>query len=232
MSEAHVRAATPADVESIFAVKRDLMIAPGAPAMARGGFLLGSSREQYAFFIRHANVLVLEAKGRVQGFAVTLPDEILRQSDLWMRREQIDWQESLGSSPEDAALFADLLTGRIGYFEQLALLPFAPLRIYAPAFALCAALELLRSGHRHIFTTVVAGPLPNPAPLPLLRIIGARRLGRISEAYPEIGAIQSDVYHLDTARWNFGVGPESPLFTLRERIARMVRSLRGDDELV
>jgi len=230
MSEARVRPATLADVDSIFAVKRDLMIAPNAQAMARGGFLLGSSREQYAFFITHANVLVLEADGRVQGFTVTLPDEILRQSDLWTRREQINWQESLGSSPEDVSLFAELsnalVTGRIGYFEQLALLPFAPLRIYAPAFALCAALDLKLRGHRHIFTTVVAGPVANPAPLPLLRIIGARRLGSIHEKYPDVGAIQSDIYHLDCARWNFGVGPDSPLFSLRERIARMVDNLR------
>jgi hypothetical protein len=228
--EARVRSATAADVESIFAVKRDLMIAPGAQAMARGGFLLGSSREQYAFFIAHASVLVLEADGRVQGFSVTLPDEVLRKSDLWARREQIDWQDTLGTSPDDASLFADLLTGRIGYFEQLALLPFAPLRIYAPAFALCAAIDLARSGHRHIFTTVVAGPVANPAPLPLLRIIGARRLGTLFEEYPEVGGIQSDIYHLDTARWNFGVGPDSPLFSLRERIARTVRQLRGHDD--
>lgn len=232
MIDARVRPATLDDVEAIFAVKRDLMITPGTQAMAmsRGGFLLGSSREQYASFITNASVLVLEAGGRVQGFSVTLPDEVLRKSDLWTRREQIDWQESLGSSPEDASLFADLLTGRIGYFEQLALLPFAPLRIYAPAFALCAALDLARSGHRHIFTTVVAGPVANPAPLPLLRIIGARRLGRIREEYPDVGAILSDIYHLDTARWNFGVGPDSPLFALRQRIARMVRTLRGRDD--
>lgn len=224
---ARLRRATASDVDTLVEIKRQLMIAPGATSLSRGGFLLGSSAEKYAFFVEKAHVLLLEGDGRALGFSVTLPDAVLRESDLWQRREHISFDDVLGSSPDDASLFAEILSGRIGYFEQLALLPIAPLRLYAPAFALCAALDLLDSGHRHLFATVVSAPVANLAPLPFLRIIGARKLGSIAEDYPEVGHITSDLYHLDTARWNYGVGPDSPLHPLRQRIARMVESLRA-----
>ena len=99
------------------------------------------------------------------------------------------------------------------------------LRIYAPAFALAAALELADSGHRHIFLTVVSAPWPNLAPLPFLRILGAQRVGRIAEEYPEVGAITSDIYHLDTQTWTYRVGPGNPS-TLRERIRKTVSALQ------
>lgn len=225
MRGARIRTAALADVESILAVKRALMIAPGAEVLSQGGFLLGSSREQYEFFIEKANVLVLEASGRLFGFSVTLPDHLLRQSDLWVRAARINWQ--LESPADGVPSLLEILSSRVGYFEQLALLRFPSLRVYAPAFALAAALDLAESGHRHIFMTVVSSPVPNLAPLPLLRIIGAHRLGSIMEEYPEVGSITSDIYHLDTLNWNFGVGPESPLFGLRERVANTTAMLRG-----
>src|SRR6185436_8571307 len=132
--------ATPADVATLVAIKRQLMIVPspgpGTADLSRGGFLLGSSAEQYAYFIEQANVLLLEGDGRPLGFAVTFPDELLRKSDLWTRREHINFDAALGDSPDDAALMVEILSGRIGYFEQLALLPIPSLRLYAPAFAL------------------------------------------------------------------------------------------------
>lgn len=222
--EPRIRPATLADIDAIVEVKRALMIAPGADALSHGGFLLGSSREQYAYFIEHANVLLLQAGDRVLGFAVTLPDPVLRGSDLWARAAQIQWtlDENSAASPS----LIEILAGRVGYFEQLACLRFQNMRIYAPAFALAAALDLAESGHRHIFMTVVSAPVANLAPLPFLRMIGATRLGCIAEEYPEVGAITSDIYHLDTARWNYGVGPDSPLFGLRQRVAGTIATLR------
>lgn len=229
MTEPRIRTATAADVEAILLAKRELMIAPGTAALSHGGFLLGSSRAQYEFFIAKANVLVLEAEDRLLGFSVTLPDPLLRASDLWARAARIDWEAA--SAAEGAPNLLAIMASRLGYFEQLAFLRFPNMRIYAPAFALAAALQLAETGHQHIFMTVVKKPVANLAPLPFLRIIGAHRLGSIAEEYPEVGVITSDIYHLDTERWNFGVGPGSPLFALRERIARTLAALRNKPSL-
>lgn len=220
-----LRRATLADIDAICAVKRSLMIAPGTPALHGGGFLLGSSPDRYAFYIEQAHVSLLEADGRLLGFAITLPDPLLRQSELWSRAERIDWQSDPSDRP--GLDLAAILSSRIGYFEQLALLRIDNLRIYAPAFALAAALELADSGHRHIFLTVVSAPWPNLAPLPFLRILGAQRVGRIAEEYPEVGAITSDIYQLDTQTWTYGVGPGDPLHALRERIRKTVTALQS-----
>lgn len=222
--EPRIRPATLADVDALLGLKRALMIAPGADLLSRGGFLLGSSREQYADFIARANVLLLEASDRLLGFAVTLPDPVLRQSELWARAEHIRWTDA--DPPDAGPNLLEILASRVGYFEQLAFLPAANLRIYAPAFALAAALDLAASDHRHIFMTVVSAPVANLAPLPFLRIIGARRLGSIAEEYPDVGAITSDIYHLDTQRWNYSIGPDNPLYRLRQRVAHTVAMLR------
>lgn len=223
--EPRIRRATRADVDALVAVKRALMIPPGAEALSHGGFLLGSSREQYESFIENANVLLLEAEDRPLGFAVTLPDPLLRESELWARAAAIEWApDGLTSDMPD---LAEIMASRIGYFEQLAFLRFPGVRIYAPAFALAAALDLAETGHQHIFLTVVSAPIANLAPLPFLRILGAARIGRIAEEYPEVGRITSDLYHLDTRRWNYGVGPDSPLFRLRERVAQTITTLRN-----
>lgn len=229
--EPRIRRATRADVDSLVAVKRALMIPPGTEALSHGGFLLGSSREQYEFFVENANVLVLEAReaegadARLLGFAVTLPDPLLRKSELWARAAAIEWApDGITTGMPD---LAEILASRIGYFEQLAFLRFPGVRMYAPAFALAAALDLAETGHQHIFMTVVSAPIANLAPLPFLRILGAERIGRIAEEYPEVGRITSDLYHLDTRRWNYGVGADSPLFRLRERVTQTLTTLRN-----
>lgn len=226
-----IRRATRADVDALVAVKRALWIPPGAQALSHGGFLLGSSREQYESFIENANVLVLEepespgADARLLGFAVTLPDALLRQSELWSRAAAVEWaSDGIATDMPD---LAEMLAARIGYFEQLAFLRFPGARIYAPAFALAAALDLAETGHQHIFLTVVSAPIANLAPLPFLRILGATRIGRIAEEYPEVGRITSDLYHLDTRRWNYSVGSDSPLFRLRERVVQTIATLRN-----
>src|SRR5262245_41557001 len=105
---ARLRRATPADVATLVDIKRQLMIGPGTAELSRGGFLLGSSAEQYARFIDEANVLLLEGDGRALGFAVTFPDALLRKSDLWQRREHIRLDEALGDSADDASLLVEI----------------------------------------------------------------------------------------------------------------------------
>ncbi len=178
----------------MLAVKARLVLQPADPAGSspRGGFLLGSSPEQYAFFIRHASVFVLEdvAENQIAGFAVTLPDEVLRATGLWARRRLIEWR---------AGAWDEIERGRVGYFEQLAVLPERRYKIYAPALALAALKALLDTGHEHLFATVVREPVHNRASLRMLEAIGAHRVGQIDESYEEAGQILSDVYYLHAA---------------------------------
>jgi len=206
-----LRRAVEADVSGMVVVKEQLRIAPGGGPP--GGFLLGSSPEQYAFFVANANAYVLEdAKRGLVGFAITLPDEVLRMTDVWARRREIDWEGDGWERFE---------TERVGYFEQLAVLPGCQYRIAAAALALRALTDLLADSHRHVFATAVSAPFNNLASRRLLDAIRARRVGRIDETYPDVGRIVSDVYHLDRSRPD----PDDPLTT--SRVARRLASYAG-----
>lgn len=186
MSErARIRRATQADAEAILAVKRALALPPDAREAPRGGFLLGASLQGYRALIDAADVWVLQGMDdAVAGFAVLLPEPVLRASELWSRREAIRWEAPSGwTPPEDG----------VCYFDQLAILPQARMR--APEMALTALRAAVQSGHQHLFATVVTHPVQNTASLPLLRALGARRAGRVDEEYEGVGRIVSDVYH-------------------------------------
>jgi len=214
-----LRRAQPADAEAIFALKNRLRISPASGASARGGFLLGVSLARYAELIAHANVLVLEGGGAagahdnrpLLGFSVTLPDRVLRRSPLWARRDAIVWSAGPPAFADDAP---------VGYFDQIACAPGSTSRLGAPALALCALLDLLSTGHQHVFATVVRAPVHNLAALRMLAAVGARQVGQLREDYEDLPDLRSDVYHLDcssdaaAAPWN-----DTPL---GRRIARMI----------
>lgn len=185
-----IRRARLDDLEGMLAIKHALRMDAGSDTTVRGGFLLGSSREQYRLFIEHASVMVLEdgAGEMLAGFAIALPDPIVRGSDLWARREVIAWKEFDPTPVEHEP---------IAYFEQLAILPERRYMLYAPALALAALQPLLDAGHRHLFATVVKEPIHNLAAVPLLAGMGARMVGEIDEEYDGVGRIVSELYYLD-----------------------------------
>lgn len=180
-----IRRATQADAEAVLAVKRALALPPDARQAPQGGFLLGSSLQQYRALIEVADVWVLhDTAGAVAGFAVLLPDAVLRASELWARRAAIRWEAPPGWTPPATD---------VCYFDQLAILPTARMR--APELALTALRGAVRSGHQHLFATVVVHPLQNTASLALLRALGARRVGSVDEEYDGVGRIVSDLYY-------------------------------------
>lgn len=196
-----IRRATIKDIDAMLLIKERLAMPADAGTTAAGGFLLGATREGYQMLVAHANVLLLEDResGEIGGLAVTIPDPLLRASDLWARREMIvreddgrdeDFWEKIESSP-------------IGYFDQLAVLPDRRYRLFAPALAMAAFTDLVESGHRHIFATIVREPVHNLAAIPFLEGAGGRIIGSIDEHYPSIGRILSTLYHIDatTPQW-------------------------------
>ena len=229
-----LRRATLADIEAMLGVKSQLSLAPRQPAATSnasalpatntslaGGFLLGSSADQSAFFIEHANVIVLEdaAQKSLIGFAVTLRDAVLRSTDVWTRRSMIEWSGEAG----EQIVWQEIEDKLIGYFEQLAILPARRYKVYAPALAFAALLELLHSNHEHVFTTVVREPVRNLASLPMLKAVGAKHVGYINEEYEFVARILSDVYHLDCSQPT----TRERLFSsaLSRKITRMMKRL-------
>jgi ribosomal protein S18 acetylase RimI-like enzyme len=180
---ARIRPAGPGDLAAIVAIKEALGFAPGSPR-PRGGFLLGCPPERYSALIAAGCVLVLEQEGRVAGFAVALPDPLLRSSDLWARRSLIRWRDREGEPPPGEP---------IAYFDQLALAPWAS-RLGAAPLALAAVSRLAEAGHARLYATTLETPIRNPAALPLLRGFGARVVGSVTEHYEGVGEVVSDLH--------------------------------------
>lgn len=184
MSDLRLRRAQWGDVAGLMRVKAALPLEGGG----RGGFLLGSSEAGYRALIGGAHVLVLERGNEVQGFATSLPDAALQASDFWSRRAAIRFT---GLDP------ASLASRRLGYFDQLAVLPDPRLARWAPVLGFAALTWLIQDGCEHVFATTVTRPVVNPAALTLLRAVGATRVGEIEEVYDGVGRVISTVHHLE-----------------------------------
>lgn len=85
-----LRRARKGDESALYRVKKGLPITLASGETTRVGFLLGSSVETYRFFIERALVDVFENKGEIVGFAVVLPDDLLRKSEIWQRKNEIE----------------------------------------------------------------------------------------------------------------------------------------------
>lgn len=193
-----IRPARAGDLPAIVAIKEALGFAPGT-RRPRGGFLLGCAPERYSALIDAECVLVLEQEGRIAGFAVALPDPLLRESELWARRSLIRWREKEGEPLPDEP---------IAYFDQLALAPWAS-RLWAAPLALAATCRLAEARHIWLYATTLQAPIRNPAALPFLRGFGARVVGTVTEHYESVGEVVSDLHRapLSTALAALQSGP-------------------------
>ena len=215
----HLRAARPDDLEAILSVKQRLRLPPDAAGPApRGGFLLGTSPAQYARMIASGRTHVLTDHDLVVGFTAALADADLRASDLWQRRGQID----LG---EHAALLPTLERLPLAYLDQLALLPDPKYRLCGALLAYHAVAALFAEGCAVVITTVVATPTRNLASRPLLAAVGAMQVGCIAEQHPEVGAISSDVFVVQSAALDPEAQDDPRRRTRLRRLAALSRAL-------
>ena len=190
------------------AIRESLRLRPGS-AVPRGGFLLGCSEVRYRALVQAADVLVLEVGRQVAGFAVTLPDAVLRASELWARRGRIFWHAGHGEPPAHE---------RIAYFDQLALAPTAS-RLYGPVLALAALRGVADHGHRRVYATTLRAPMRNRAALALIESVGGRLVGHVTEQYEDVGEVTSDLHEIAL--------PEALAAALATTVgARTVSSLR------
>lgn len=149
------------------------------------GFLLGTSEEMYAFYVSNASCMVAEKDREITGFGIILPDAMIRNSELWKKKDDVDWKIDIGYYAQQ----------QLGYIEQLAFLP--GYRFYAAELAAVMLKETFDSGVKSVFTTTVKQPFENRAALPLIRTAGGLYAGNIDEYYPEYGHINSDIYVIE-----------------------------------
>ena len=197
---ASLRRGTLSDLDAVLAIKRALPM-PQAEhgATNSGGFLLGSDERTYAELLAVARVWLLEVDGAAVGFSVTLPDAVLRASPVWARKDQIAWTPDFDPIPS--------LALRIGYFDQLAVLPRLRSRYWGAALALRALAELIEDEeHELVLTTTVLAPIVNRAALPYLARVGARTVGQLAETYAGVGAIVSAIHVIEANRYREHVG--------------------------
>jgi hypothetical protein len=183
-----IRKARLEDIAGMMAVKVTLPM-PRGVSTTQGGFLLGTSEEQYGRFIAYDQCLVLEdvQDQKVVGFAIVMGDQSLRKSELWQKQAIIQW---------DVPFEPEILDRSLCYFEQLAILPVSSCRYYAALLAYESVRQAIANGAELLFTTVVHYPIQNQAVLSFLNGAGARKVGKVPEVYPAVGALVSSLYML------------------------------------
>jgi ribosomal protein S18 acetylase RimI-like enzyme len=185
--EVELRRGGPDDVEDMLAIKRALPMSREGPSTRRGGFILGTDLAGYHQLVTVGRVWLLRLEGRTVGYSTAYPDSVLRASELWSRRERIDWD---GFDP------GTIIDHPVALLDQLAVLPGSRPRFYGTALALRTMLDLL-GDHRNVLTTVVHAPVRNVAALAFVHRLGGRLVGELGEHYPEVGEIRSGLYCFD-----------------------------------
>lgn len=188
-----IRDTAPRDARGIFEVKEQIRLPAGAEGDPQGGFLLGTSLEQYDFFIANDLVIVAEDTDadKIVGFAIVLNHESVMDSVLWQRAQEVRWEPEFEKQFDGA---------RVSFFEQLGFLPDDAYRVYSKYVAF-AGVQRAFENHAHLFTTIVRYPIYNRAALSFIRVVGFEQVGLHDEVYPEYGRIVSEVYHLERAKF-------------------------------
>ena len=209
-----LRRARLSDAEGFFRVKKSLPMPLESHETARGGFLLGTNVETYRFFIENAIVNVLEKDEKIVGFAIILPDNLLRNSEIWQRKDQINWEDFTVEKFENKP---------VCYFEQLAILPNAEYRFFGVALAYLTLTQSFKY-HEAMFATIVKEPIFNQASIAFLENIGGCCVGTVDEFLPEFGNLVSKVYFVDRKVF----AEKTANHRIMKKIERQLRAINED----
>lgn len=182
-----IRKAVPKDALAMVAIKNQLPLNFADGSVSTGGFLLGTDAATYEKYIKEAYCLVAESGGCVVGFGIVFPDSLLRESDIWQKRYEVDWLIHL----------ADYECQQLCYFEQLAFLKGHKRAVLVLAYNLVK--WLFDSDYSALFTTTVNKPILNLAAIPFIKAVDGKKVGNIDEVYPVVGQINSDIYLVEAA---------------------------------
>ena len=177
-----IRPAEYTDIPEMLQVKRNLVLSESEEVSTRGGFLLGSDEAGYRLRIAQQLTWVIDDDG-VKGFSIVLPDHALRASDIWARRDEVQW--TIDPAPIEAS--------SLGYFDQLAVLP-GPWRSLAPVLAIVSIMDFMRHKPDYVISSTVIKPVINLAAVPYLQFLGGKQVGVLDEVDPVIGQLVSDIW--------------------------------------
>lgn len=212
-----LRPAKTGDETEFCRVKEQLPMPQAAQnTTTQGGFLLGTNAENYRFFIENAFTNVLEDQGKIVAFAIILPDALVRNSDLWQRKDEIAWQNFDAKKLAEAPLC---------YFEQLAVLPDSKYRFYGIALAFKTLETAFAAGHAAMFTATVKSPILNLAAVPYLENVGAQVVGTVNENIEGFGNLVSDVYFVERETFARTVAAHRLYRKLKQRLAALSESV-------
>ena len=184
-----IRKAVPEDALSMVSIKNQLPLNFTDGSVSTGGFLLGTDVATYQKYIKEAYCLVAESEGCVVGFGIIFPDTLLRESEIWHKRHEVDWLIYL----------PDYEPQWLCYFEQLAFLKGHKRAVLVLAYNLVKWLFDL--GYTTLFSTTVNKPILNLAAIPFIEVVAGKKVGNIDEIYPTIGHINSDIYLIEAAHF-------------------------------
>jgi len=194
-----IRVARKDDAKHFIEIKNQLTFETTNGNNSTGGFLLGTDLATYEFYITNGYCLVAEINHKVIGFGIILGDKLLRKSDLWQRKDEVNWDV-------DISCYQDKT---IGYIEQLAFLK--ENRRLALKLAYNLAKWVFDKGTDALFTTTVNQPVVNLAALPFIHALSGIKIGEVDEFYPSFGPIKSDIHLIESN--NFYKSTKShPLF--------------------
>lgn len=189
-----IRKSIGTDAEHFIAIKEQLALSNQSERRTQGGFLLGTDLDTYRFFIRQGICYTAEVSARIVGFGIVLPNALVRQSEIWSKRKEVDWKIDLKL----------LENSNVAYLEQLAFLP------GHQKWVLVLSHNLVHTAFKneatYILTTTVRKPILNPAALPLIHAAGGIKVGNIDEVYPQVGNINSDIYCIEKSVYYQKIG--------------------------
>jgi len=180
-----IKKSLPTDAEKFIEIKNRLSLkSQNQNTSTTGGFLLGTDLETYRFFIRNCYCLSCEVNNNFVGFGIVLPDNILKSTELWQKRNYVKLDFDL----------KEIENSNIIYFDQLAFLKGYSKLALATAYNLVK--PAFENGAQYLLTTTVNKPVTNLAAVPFILNSGGKKIGSIDEHYPEVGSIVSDIYLL------------------------------------
>jgi len=194
-----IRIARRDDAKHFIEIKNHLTFETTNGNNSTGGFLLGTDLATYEFYIANGYCLVAEINHKVIGFGIILGDTLLRKSDLWQRKDEVNWDIDISNYENKT----------IGYIEQLAFLKGN--RRLALKLAYNLAKWVFDNSTNALFTTTVNKPVKNLAALPFIHALSGIKIGEVDEFYPSFGPIKSDIHLIESN--NFYQNTKShPLF--------------------
>lgn len=182
----YIRVARKEDAKYFIEIKNQLAFENTTGTNSNGGFLLGTDLATYEFYIANGFSLVAEINHKVIGFGIILGDALLRKSDLWQRKDEVDWTIQIDIFEHK----------KIGYIEQLAFLKGN--RRLALKLAYNLAKWVFDQNTDALFTTTVNKPVVNLAALPFIYALSGYKIGEVDEFYPSFGPIKSDIHLIES----------------------------------